>query len=310
MSKIPVIIDCDPGCDDTLALMLANQIDMFDVLAVTTVAGNTTIDYTFRNGRNVMDYIGSEVPVYKGAEKPLLRELVTAAHIHGEDGMGGVVLPDSQKPAETEAAWDAIHRLALEHKGELVLIAVGPMTNVAIALSKYADMKDLIKHIVIMGGAAIGGNTTPCAEFNIFEDPEAAEMMFTSGIPVYMCGLDVTMESYLTPDEVAQLAALDSKEAKLFHGVVQKSLAFYTELLHRPGVAQHDPCAVIFAAYPELFKGEWCGLHVETKGKITAGKTVTDLYSDKQFDEKNAFVVTEVDHEAFVKKVFELMSKY
>lgn len=310
MSKIPVIIDCDPGCDDTLALMLANQIEEFDVLAITTVAGNAPIDYTFKNGRNVMDYIGSNVPVYKGAEKPLMRDLVTAAHIHGEDGMGGVVLPESAKPVETEAAWDVIHRLALEHKGELVLIAVGPMTNVAIALSKYEDLKDLIKHIVIMGGAAIGGNVTPCAEFNIFEDPEAAEMMFNCGIPVYMCGLDVTMESYLTPVEVEQLAALDSKEAKLFHGVVQKALAFYTDLLHRPGVAQHDPSAVLFAAYPELFKGEWAGVHVETKGKITSGKTVTDLYSDKQFDVHNTFVVTEVDREAFVKKVFELMGKY
>lgn len=310
MSKIPVIIDCDPGCDDTLALMLANQIADFDLLAVTTVAGNAEIGYTFRNGRNVMDYIGSSVPVYKGADKPLLRELLTAAHIHGEDGMGGVTLPDSKKPVETEAAWDAIHRLALEHKGELVLIAVGPMTNIGIALSKYADMKDLIKHIVIMGGAAIGGNTTPSAEFNIHEDPEAAEMMFTSGIPVYMCGLDVTMEAYLTPVEVEELAALNSKEAKLFHGVVQKSLAFYRDILHRPGVAQHDPSAVLFAAYPELFKGEWCGVHVETKGSITSGKTVTDLYSDKQFDEKNTYLVTEVDREAFVKKVFELMGKY
>ncbi len=310
MSKIPVIIDCDPGCDDTLALMLANQIDTFDLLAVTTVAGNASIDHTFKNGRNVMDYIGADVPVYKGADKPMLRELVTAAHIHGEDGMGGVILPDSKVPVETEAAWDAIYRLAKAHKGELVLIAVGPMTNVAIALSKYADLKDLIKHIVIMGGAAIGGNVTPCAEFNIYEDPEAADMMFTSGIPVYMCGLDVTMESYLTPDEIDKMTAMGSKEAKLFHGVVQNALAFYTNILHRPGVAQHDPCAVIFAAYPEIFKGEWCGVRVETKGKITSGKTVTDLYSDKQFEEHNTFIVTEVDREAFVKRVMELMGKY
>ncbi len=310
MSKIPVIIDCDPGCDDTLALMLANQIDTFRLLAVTTVAGNAPIAYTFKNGRNIMDYIGADVPVYRGASKPLMRELVTAAHIHGEDGMGGVVLPESKKPVETEAAWDVIYRLAKEHKGELVLIAVGPMTNIAVALSKYSDLKELIKHIVIMGGAAIGGNVTPCAEFNIYEDPEAAEMMFTSGIPVYMCGLDVTMEAYLTPEEVERLAALGSKEAKLFHGVVQKALAFYRDLLHRPGVAQHDPSAVLFAAYPEIFKGEWCGVHVETKGKITSGKTVTDLYSDKQFEEHNTFIVTEVDRTAFVNKVVELMSKY
>ncbi|MBQ7757844.1 nucleoside hydrolase, partial [Anaerotignum sp.] len=236
MSKIPVIIDCDPGVDDTLALMLANQIEKIDLLAITTVAGNAPIDYTFKNGRNVMDYIGANVPVYRGAEGPLMRELQTAAHIHGEDGMGGVVLPESKQPVETEAAWDAIYRLAKEHKGELVLIPVGPMTNIAIALAKYADLKDMIKYIVIMGGAAIGGNVTPCAEFNIYEDPEAAEMMFTSGIPVYMCGLDVTMEAYMSRAEIEKLMALGSKEAKLFHDVEQKALAFY-DMLGRPGVA-------------------------------------------------------------------------
>lgn len=309
MSKIPVIIDCDPGVDDTLALMLAHQSEKLDVKAITTVAGNAPIAYTFQNGRNVMDYIGAEVPVFKGADKPLLRTLQTAAHIHGEDGMGGVVLPVSKQPVEAEAAWDAIHRIAVEEKGKLTLIAVGPMTNVAIALSKYEDMKDLIERIVIMGGAAIGGNVTPCAEFNIYEDPEAADMMFTSGIPVYMCGLDVTMEAYMSRAEIEQLMALGSKEAKLFHDVEQKALAFY-DRLGRPGVALHDPTAVLFTAYPELFQGEWCGVRVETKGSITSGKTVTDLYSDKQFEEHNTFIVTKVDREAFVKKVFDLMAKY
>ncbi|MGN0136968.1 nucleoside hydrolase [Anaerotignum sp.] len=309
MNKIPVIIDCDPGVDDTLALMLAHQMEELDIKAITTVAGNAPIAYTFRNGRNVMDYIGAQVPVYKGAEKPLLRTLQTAAHIHGEDGMGGVVLPASKQSVESEAAWDAIHRIAAEEKGELTLIAVGPMTNIAIALSKYEDMKDLIKRIVIMGGAAIGGNVTPCAEFNIYEDPEAAEMMFTSGIPVYMCGLDVTMEAYMSRAEIEKLMALGSKEAKLFHDVEQKALAFYDEM-GRPGVALHDPTAVLFAAYPELFQGEWCGVHVETKGKITSGKTVTDLYSDKQFDTHNTFIVTKVDREAFVQKIFDLMANY
>lgn len=309
MSKIPVMIDCDPGVDDTLALMLAHQLEELDVKAITTVAGNAPIEYTFKNARNVVDYIGRTTPVFKGADKPLLRTLQTAAHIHGEDGMGGVVLPESKQPVETEAAWDAIHRIALEEKGELTLIAVGPMTNIAIALSKYEDLKELIKRIVIMGGAAIGGNVTPCAEFNIFEDPEAAEMMFTSGIPVYMCGLDVTMEAYMSRGEIEKLMALGSKEAKLFHDVEQKALAFY-DVLKRPGVALHDPTAVLFAAYPEMFKGEWCGVRVETKGRITSGKTVTDLYSDKQFDEHNTFIVTKVDREAFVNRVFELMKKY
>lgn len=309
MSKIPVILDCDPGVDDTLALLLSHQLQELDVKAITTVAGNAPIEYTFRNARNVMDYIGANVPVYKGADKPLLRSLRTAAHIHGEDGMGGVVLPESKRPEETEAAWEAIRRIAMEEMGELTLIAVGPLTNIALALSKYDDMQKLIKRIVMMGGAADGGNVTPNAEFNIYVDPEAAEMVFASGIPVYMCGLDVTMRAYMSRAEIEELMALGSKEAKLFHDVEQKALAIY-DMQGRPGVALHDPAAVLFAVYPELFQGKWCGVRVETKDKSTCGKTVTDLFCDKKFEEQNTFIVTDVDRDAFVKKVFDLMGKY
>lgn len=306
MKKIPVILDCDPGVDDTLALLLAHQIEKLDLKAITTVAGNVEIEHTFRNGRNVMAYVGAEVPVYKGAEKPLQKELRTAAHIHGENGMGNVVLEESNAPTETEAAWDAMYRMAKAENGEMVLLAVGPLTNLAIALENYADLKTYIKKIIVMGGAINGGNVTPHAEFNIFVDPQAADAVLQSGLPIYMCGLDVTLEAYMTRAEIKALAELGSKEAKLFHDVMQQALAFYEEMLHRPGVALHDPTAVLFAANAELFKGEWACVRVETQDAERIGKTVLCEEQEKQ----NVFVVTEVNREAFVKKVFDLMAKY
>ncbi len=166
-----------------------------------------------------------------------------------------------------------------------------------------------MKRIVIMGGAAIGGNVTPAAEFNIYVDPEAADMLFQSGIPVYMCGLDVTMKAYITPEELEKVGALGSPQAKLFHDVFQNLQKKALEEWKQPGVALHDPVAVMYAADDSIFETHHVGIRVETKGEITLGKTVTDLYSDKQM-EHNAYIVMDVDRDAFLKKVMDLMAKY
>ncbi len=309
MNRIPVIIDCDPGVDDTAALLLACQMPELDIRAVTTVAGNVGLDKTTANAKRVRRAIGANFPIYCGADKPMFRELHTAAEFHGADGFGGVELPIPDDVLPEEKAWDAIYRIAKELNGELVLIAVGPMTNVGIALAKYKELPKLIKKIVIMGGAAIGGNVTPAAEFNIYVDPEAADMMFCCGIPVHMCGLDVTMKAYITPEELEEIAAFGTPQAKLFHDVLQKGLEKYVGW-GKPGAALHDPAAVLYTVYREMFTAEEAGVRVETKGPLTVGKTVTDLYSDKQFDDHNAFVVTNVDREAFISKVKELIKKY
>ena len=186
---------------------------------------------------------------------------------------------------------------------------MGPLTNLAIAFGKYRALPELIKRIVIMGGAATLGNTTPAAEFNIYADPEAAEMVFQSGVPVHMVGLDVTLKSYLTAAEVDEIGAFGSEQAKFFHSILQNVLAFSTKL-GLPGVSMHDPAAVLYAVEESLFTAEEAGVRVECKGRITRGKTVTDLYSDAQFPEKNAVVVTGVDRTAFVARVKELLKKY
>lgn len=310
MNRFPVIIDCDPGVDDAVAILLAKQLPELDVRAITAVAGNVEAEKTYANAHKILHVANWDVPVFMGAAKPLIGAQITATGIHGVDGLGGVDVPGAViPPAPQEAAWDAIYREAVAAKGELVLIAVGPLTNLAIAFGKYRALPELIKRIVIMGGAATLGNTTPAAEFNIYADPEAAEMVFQSGVPVHMVGLDVTLKSYLTAAEVDEIGAFGSEQAKFFHSILQNVLAFSTKF-GLPGVSMHDPAAVLYAVEESLFTAEEAGVRVECKGRITRGKTVTDLYSDAQFPEKNAVVVTGVDRTAFVARVKELLKKY
>lgn len=304
--KIPVIIDCDPGCDDTAALLLAFRCPELDVRAITTVSGNVALDKTTRNALRVAEVIGTDVPVAMGADRPLLREPVYAPHVHGEDGLLGIELPAPKKETAAAHAWDVIYQEAVAREGELEIIAVGPLTNLGIALGKYNDLAGKIKRIVIMGGAAQGGNVTPCAEFNIYVDPEAASMVMKSGIPLCVCGLDVTLKAYLTAGEIAEIKALGTPQARLFAAVTEQNCE---KIFCREGAPLHDPAAVLFAVYPELFTAQRCWMGVETAGTITRGKTVTDCYSDAQ-KEANVDLVLDVDREKFAAKVKELMAAY
>ena len=304
--KIPVIIDCDPGCDDTAALLLAFRCPEFDIRGITTVSGNVSLDKTTYNALRVAEAIGTGVRVCPGADRPMFREPVYAPHVHGEDGLLGIPLPAPQKKASFYKAWDFIYEEAVAQKGELEIIAVGPLTNLAIALAANNDLAGMIKRIVIMGGAAVGGNVTPCAEFNIYVDPEAADLVMKSGIPLCVCGLDVTLKAYLTAEEIAGIKALGTPQAELFGAVTEQNC----EKIFCPGGAPlHDPAAVLFAADESLFTSQRCWLRVETAGSITRGKTVTDCYSDAQ-KEANVDLVLDVDRERFAAKVREIMERY
>lgn len=308
MAKTPVIVDCDPGADDIAALLLARQIERFDIRAVTTVAGNAELEYTTRNALQLLSFMEWGIPVAKGAEKPLFCELETAEDVHGKGGMHGLTLPESKMQLDLRPAWDLIYDIAYECGGALEVIAIGPLTNIAVALMKYPDLPKLIKRIVIMGGAILSGNTTPAAEFNIYVDPEAGKRVFESGIPVYLCPLDVTHECYVTAEELQRIREFGSKEAHFFAEVTHDSeeLRVYTK---GRGVALHDPCAVLFAEDNSYFNYEECFINVETKGTVTRGKTVTDCYSDAQLNH-NAYLVKSVDRKRFLARVFELMKRY
>ncbi len=308
MNKLPMLLDCDTGVDDAIAILLCKYLNTMELVAVTSVAGNVEIDKTTANTLRVLEIAGIDVPVYRGAEKPMFCEPVTAHYVHGENGLGDLDLPEPKKKPETLPAWDAIYETAKHYAGELVVVAIGPLTNLGLALAKYRELPSLIKRIVIMGGAAAGGNITPAAEFNIYVDPEAADMVFSCGAPVYMCGLDVTMASYITGQELDAIAALGSRQAVFARDVMQGILKYYRGF-DMPGVAFHDPVTVLYADDDSYFQTDHVGIRVETKGLLTRGKTVTDLYSDKQM-EHNAYIVTKVDREAFKRRVFEIMAKY
>ena len=308
-TRIPIWLDTDPGVDDAMAMALLFAIPEYDVKGISAVAGNVELPKTFRNARNLVALFGrKDVPVYPGAEKPLFRAPRTAYFVHGENGLGNVDLPESDAPVEQMPAWDALYEAAKAAKGEMVLVAIGPLTNVALALSKHGSLPKLLKQIVIMGGSATYGNATPAAEANIFCDAEAASTVFQCGVPIVMCGLDMTLKTVMSPAELDKLGKLNPV-CRFLRDAAQHGLA-YSQAHGIDGMALHDPTAVLYPLYPHIFFAEEAGVAVETKGTITYGKTVTDLYSDKQFPFKNALVALEVDKPKLVETVTELLSKY
>jgi len=309
MSKIPVWFDTDLGVDDAVALLVLARLPQLELKGISAVAGNAELHHTFENARNVCHLAGIEMPVYPGAEHPLFVPLHTAPQVHGLNGVGEVELPPSPAAKETKPAWDALYEAAEAAEGALQVVAVGPLTNLAIALGKYPKLKTLLKRILIMGGAARGGNVTPAAEFNIYADPHAAQAVFRSGISMVMCGLDVTMLAYLTPEEVDGIGDHGTPVCRFVRESNQLALNFF-ERLNGPGLCCHDTCPVLFLAYPDLFSGETAGVYVETQGNLTLGKTITDLWSDKQFPQQNVFVVLNVDRDRFAAKVRELLLQY
>ncbi len=309
-NKPLVWIDLDTGVDDTSALSCAVSLEErgeLVIAGVSAVCGNTTQEHAFQNTRNVLGMLGrGDISVYPGAVKPLLSDLRTAAHVHGENGLGGVVLEETLAPEETEMAWDALYHCAREADGELELILTGPHTNAAIAFQMYPDLKDYLKRILIMGGAEVGGNVTPAAEFNIWQDPEAAEVVFKSGVHIVMCGLDVTERGLILPEEIEEIEAGTTVGCRLFRETTQHCRAWYKSMGIN-GLHIHDVNPVFYVVRPDLYVGEEAGVFVETQGFITRGKTVSDRDTDVKFTVKNTTVVLDVDREQFAQLFKELL---
>ena len=300
MKHIPVWIDCDTGVDDAVALMLAHALPQLDLCGISVVCGNTTLENAFRNTQRINGLMGTDYPVYRGAEKPLLKELRISTAFHGENGLGNVELPLPKNAVDCqEKAWDALFACASSHPGELRLVATGPLTNIATAFTKYPALPGLLHSLTLMGGSAGAGNITPAAEFNFYTDPQAAAMVFRSGVPIVMCGLDVTLQAFLTPVDLDELASSGTKTGAFTKACLQPALES-SKLYNLTGVCMHDSCPIMYLAHPELFEGEEAGVVIETRGTVTNGKSVTDLYSDKQFPFKNALVLLRVDRDRFI----------
>lgn len=284
MAARPVIIDCDPGIDDALALLLALAApDALDIRGITTVAGNVPLDMTTRNALAVCALARrSDVEVYAGCDRPLVRPLATAAHIHGETGLGGARLPRSGAAAGPAHAVDFITESLRVRRDGITLAATGPLTNLARVLSGEPAVAANISQIVLMGGAAGAGNVTRHAEFNVFVDPHAAAAVFASGVPLIMIGLDVTRQAVVTP---ARLAAIDAVGTPAAVAAAAMLAGYHS------GAPLHDPCVIAWLLRPDLFAGRPARVSVETEDGDTIGRTNVDWGADGA----NATVIETVD---------------
>lgn len=306
MNKLPIIIDCDPGHDDAVMLLLAIGSGVFDIKAITTSAGNQTQAKTLTNALKLISLVNVNIPVYKGSEKPLFRELIIADYVHGEMGMDGPILPDPVREPEALSATEAMAKILTDSPEKITLVPTGPLTNIALFLLTYPHLKPKIERISLMGGGIFRGNMTPTAEFNIYVDPEAASVVFNSGVPITMCGLDVTHKALVFQEDIELFQSIGNKSGKVVAELMDFFSIFYRR--ERPelggGAALHDPCAIAWLIDPSLFTSKPCHVDVEVAGPLTVGTTVVDFY-DVLKKTPNAEVVYDIDRERYINLIYE-----
>jgi len=270
-----VIIDTDPGVDDALALLLAMRSPELKIEAITPVAGNVPLELSLPNALRMVEIAGrTDIPVAAGAKTPLLRRLVTAAYAHGENGLGGAVFPEPKIKPIAESAAKFISQIVRKYPGEVTLITIGPLTNIATTLTMDAELAGMVRSLVMMGGSLSGGNITPAAEFNVYVDPEAARIVFQSGIPITMVGLDVTRKTSLTDEHVRTLEAGQNPVSQAAAKIARNAINHNREQGFLVGPNMHDSLAVAGFLDPSLLKFQDYYVDVETTGELTAGETL------------------------------------
>lgn len=282
MAARPIILDCDPGQDDALALALAMAApEALELLGVTTVAGNVPLPLTQRNARLITELCGrSDVPVFAGAARPLVRDLVTAEHVHGRTGLDGMEIREPAHPLQDGNAVDFIvETLRAADDDGVTLVPTGPLTNIALALVRAPEIVPKIREIVLMGGALReAGNVTPSAEFNIYVDPHAADVVFRCGRPIVVMSLDVTHQVLSTRPRVERIAALGSPVAEAMASLIHFFERYDEAKYGHEGAPLHDPCTVAYLLRPDLFALKPVHVAVETQGQHTLGATVVDYW--------------------------------
>ncbi len=315
-----VIIDCDPGHDDALAILLAGQ--HLDILGITTVAGNQTLEKVTANALKIVELMDrTDIPVYRGMHVPLLRAAEHAGHIHGDTGLDGPDFPVPQKKIESQHAVEYIIETLLA-ESDVWLVPVGPLTNVAMAFRQCPEIVSRVAGISLMGGSVTSGNSTATAEFNIWFDAEAARIVFDSGAPIKMCGLNLTQQANATDREIERIRGLGNRVGEM----VADLLTFYLNAgASRSGIrkaALHDPCSVAALIQPELFQWESMQVSVETRGELTYGMTVCDYRHLRGFgtpvqdrgplrsETTNAEVGMEIDEAGFLDLLIDALGRY
>lgn len=311
MAARKIIIDTDPGQDDAVAIFLALGSPELEVLGITCVAGNVPLALTQRNARIVCELAGrTDIPVFAGAVRPMVRALVTAEYVHGKSGLNGPALWEPTMPLRKEHAVDFIVKtLRTNRDGAVTLCVLGPLTNIALALIKAPDIAEHIHEIVLMGGGCFeGGNTTPAAEFNIYVDPHAAKVVFQSGIPLVVMPLDLTHKALTTRTRVDRFKALGNKVGVFTAEMLDFFERFDMEKYGSEGAPLHDPNVIAYLLKPEMYKGREVNIEIETESALTMGMTVVDWWrvTGRQ---PNAMFMREVDDDAFFELLFERLGR-
>jgi pyrimidine-specific ribonucleoside hydrolase len=295
----PVVLDCDPGHDDFVAILLAAASPALDLRAITTVAGNGTLEQTTRNALLACTHAGiRDVPVAAGCDGPLLGTLQTAGAVHGESAMDGAELGEPDVPLDPRHAIDLLADVLRAAPAPVTLVPTGPLTNVAMLLRRHPELAERVGAVVLMGGAIATGNWRPLAEFNMWADPEAAHVVFSSGLPVTMCGLDVTHQALATDDVLARLRALGTPLAATVVELLDFFADRYRSLWGFPAAPVHDPVAVARLIAPDVVRCVPAHVAIELAGTHTRGATVVDRF-DITGEDPNAEVAVELDHEGF-----------
>ncbi|MGF1623736.1 MAG: nucleoside hydrolase [Alphaproteobacteria bacterium] len=312
MAPRDIIIDCDPGQDDAVALLLAlANPDKLNVLGVTTVAGNVPITLTYLNGRKVVELSGrTDVPVFRGCQRPLVGHLITAEEVHGATGLDGTDLPDPTLPEQHRHAVDfIIETLRAADYDSVTLVPVGPATNLATAFAMAPEILPKIRELVVMGGAYWeGGNTSPVAEFNVLVDPEAAKAMFACGRPITVMSLDVTHKALSTKARREAIARVGTRSAGQVHAMLNFYNRYDSTKYGMDGGPVHDACTIAYLLKPELFEAKHVHVDVECAGTLSRGQTVVDWWGVTG-KPKNAHWVHKVDDDGFFQLVNEALAR-
>jgi len=274
-SPRPILLDCDPGVDDAMALFLALRSPELKIEAVTAVSGNVPLSFTLPNALRLVEIAGRpDVPVAGGAATPLVRRLITASYVHGNNGLGGVEFPLPKLKPVAEPASQLIQRVVRSRPGEITIVGVGPLTNIAAALKSDPGLASQIKDIVVMGGSLSGGNITPAAEFNFYVDPEAARIVFDAGVPLTMVGLDVTRKVLLGEEQLKVLEAAHTPVSQAAAKIMRATLDRMRKGRDATVVAMHDPLTVAYLIDPSILTLKDYYVQIETSGEFTAGESV------------------------------------
>jgi len=305
-----IVLDCDPGQDDAIAILLAlGSPDEIELLAVTAVAGNVPLALTEKNARKVLELARRpDIPVYKGCHRPLVQTLETAEYVHGATGLNGVELPEPVLPLAKGHAVDALIDIVMAAPAKsITLCPVGPLTNVAMAMLKEPEFASRLEAIVLMGGAIGLGNVTPAAEFNIYVDPHAAKVVFESGVPITMLGLDVTHKVLVNGPRLEAIRALGTPVGLAAAGLVDFFNRFDSERYAADGAPLHDPCVIAYLIDPTLFSGKECHVAIEVEGS-SKGRTNVDWFP-RERRAANATVIDAVDADRFFMLLTERLAR-